>query len=86
MKSHELRKFLLPLISIIFFIPLFISQKQPPTQIIGGVEAIPGEFPWIVSLRLGGQHICGGTLIANNWVLTAAHCVRVEKPNAESVD
>ena len=44
-------------------------------RIINGIESIPGEFPWMVSLKLRGSHFCGATLINKSWVLTAAHCV-----------
>jgi len=44
-------------------------------RIVNGVEASPGEFPWMVSIKFNGNHWCGGSLIHRNWVLTAAHCV-----------
>ncbi|XP_077563968.1 transmembrane protease serine 9-like [Haemaphysalis longicornis] len=49
-------------------------------NIIGGAPAFQGEFPWQVSLRKitpgnGSRHICGGALLTDRWVLTAAHCV-----------
>ena len=46
-------------------------------KIVGGTEAYPGEFPHqIVLLRggVGGSLMCGGSLVAENMVVTAGHC------------
>lgn len=44
-------------------------------QIIGGSNAIPGQFPWQVSIIMDNTNFCGGSLISDLWILTAAHCV-----------
>lgn len=43
-------------------------------EIVGGVAAAAGEFPYIVSLQRSGSHFCGGSLLNANTVVTAAHC------------
>ncbi|NXT23969.1 CEL2A elastase, partial [Syrrhaptes paradoxus] len=57
------------------------NPAYPPavTRVVGGQDARPFSWPWQASLQYtsGGKwyHTCGGTLIATNWVLTAAHCI-----------
>ncbi|KAM6945793.1 serine protease 27-like [Aplochiton taeniatus] len=49
-----------------------INTKR--NRIVGGQDAIAGSWPWQASLHNTVGHFCGGSLINNLWVLTAAHC------------
>ncbi|OMJ12596.1 Hypodermin-B, partial [Smittium culicis] len=50
-------------------------------RIAGGIEANFKEFPFAVSIFENSLQICGGTLLSNKVVLTAAHCLKVLKNN-----
>ena len=50
-------------------------MRPPFSRVVNGQDASPHSWPWQISLRVRGRHICGGSLIRPNWILTAAHCV-----------
>lgn len=44
------------------------------TKIVGGVETRVNEYPWMVTLLYNNRFFCGGSLVNDRYVLTAAHC------------
>ena len=50
------------------------SQVQSG-RVIAGTNAKQGYWPWQILMFYRGRTSCGGSLVAPNWVVTAAHCV-----------
>ncbi|XP_050096685.1 brachyurin-like [Anopheles aquasalis] len=55
-----------------------LRNAVPSQRIVNGVEALPGQFPYQIALLSNfatGTGLCGGSVLTNNFILTAAHCV-----------
>ncbi|XP_001845721.2 trypsin-1 [Culex quinquefasciatus] len=51
------------------------GAPQNTSRIVGGQDAPEGRYTWMVALYYNNKFICGGSLINDRYVLTAAHCV-----------
>jgi len=54
--------------------PVKVLNNGIGGRIVGGEQAERGEIPWQVSWRNFGSHTCGGSIVNENWVLSAGHC------------
>ncbi|KAM4632595.1 prostasin-like isoform 2-T2 [Discoglossus pictus] len=57
------------------------GRPKVQSRIMGGGDSLDGAWPWQVSLRYNGKHFCGGSLINNKWVVSAAHCFESYSPS-----
>ncbi|XP_028678971.1 trypsin-1-like [Erpetoichthys calabaricus] len=61
--------------SIVLLFLLGATVYADDDKIVGGYECPEHSKPWQVSLN-AGYHFCGGSLISEEWVLSAAHCYK----------
>ena len=49
-------------------------ESQSLDRIVGGRESEAGQWPWMVALFIDDAWFCGGSIISEEWVMTAGHC------------
>lgn len=49
-------------------------QAGLDAKIVGGYPVNISEVPWQVSVQYHKRHICGGSIISDQWILTTAQC------------
>uniref|UniRef100_A0A8C5Q8B3 Peptidase S1 domain-containing protein n=1 Tax=Leptobrachium leishanense TaxID=445787 RepID=A0A8C5Q8B3_9ANUR len=77
--TPSLALFIYFLIGLSPVLPSFLSSPvcgspKVPGRIVGGENAVDGGWPWQIAVNYNGRFICGGSLISEQWVMSAAHC------------
>uniref|UniRef100_A0A3B4WAH6 trypsin n=1 Tax=Seriola lalandi dorsalis TaxID=1841481 RepID=A0A3B4WAH6_SERLL len=61
--------------SLVFVLLIGAAFATEDDKIVGGYECTPHSQSYQVSLN-SGYHFCGGSLVNENWVVSAAHCYK----------
>ncbi|KAK2837436.1 hypothetical protein Q5P01_014648 [Channa striata] len=81
---------MIPIVLVSVLIASALGCGKPPiepfpSRVVNGINAKPHSWPWQVSVQYekngGWRHTCGGSLIAANWVMTAAQCIFSNLPS-----
>ena len=54
--------------------PAFVNPQSEARGFESNSRALHGDWPWHVALYKNGQHVCDGTLIEDQWIMTTASC------------
>lgn len=74
-RSSRASRLVLPAIAVALFV---VPLSEPGEAVYGGTEAAEGAYPFMVHVFIGEPHdgiVCGGSLVAPTFVLTAGHCL-----------
>ncbi|KAJ4432547.1 hypothetical protein ANN_21170 [Periplaneta americana] len=63
------------LVACVAGVPYILQKPLPDGRIVGGTTTTITNFPYQLSLRYSGSHICGASIISANWAVTAGHCI-----------
>ncbi|XP_064186323.1 mast cell protease 1A-like isoform X1 [Anguilla rostrata] len=65
-----------PLFLQLALLPLLVRTAHQDSGIVNGKEAQPHSRPYMVSVQQKNRHACGGFLVSDSFVMTAAHCLK----------
>lgn len=51
------------------------TRRHSTGKIVGGDFSHPGRWPWLVAVYKDGNFHCGGAILDETWIVSAAHCV-----------